>query len=106
MELGLVLIFCIGIFIIGAAYGWDLREKYAKHLLDKLVTHIESEVQEDMLHIIIEKHNEMFYVYDRQTKTFMAQGKSKEELENVLHDKYPNKRFACPESVLKEVGFL
>ena len=37
---------------------------------------------------------------------FYASEQTKEELESVLHDKYPNKKFACSESMLKEVGFL
>jgi hypothetical protein len=48
----------------------------------------------------------MLFVYDKETKQFMAQGSSKEDVEKVLVERFPGKRFACPESILKEVGFL
>ena len=48
----------------------------------------------------------MLYVYDKDTKQFMAQGSSKEDVEKVLVERFPGKRFACHESVLKEVGFI
>jgi hypothetical protein len=36
----------------------------------------------------------------------MGQGSSKEQLEDVLAKRFPGKRFACNEKVLKEVGFI
>jgi hypothetical protein len=48
----------------------------------------------------------MLFVYDKDTKQFMAQGSSKEAVEKVLVERFPGKRFACHESTLKEVGFI
>ena len=50
-------------------------------------------------------HNNMFYVYDKETNEFMAQGSSKEEVENNLQKRYPGKRFGCAESNLSQTGF-
>ena len=105
MELILLVVFTFVVWIMGAVSGWNAREKHAKKQVER---HFEQllEQQEEKIHIIIEKHNDILYVYDKDTKQFMAQGSSKEDVEKVLVERFPGKRFACPESILKEVGFL
>jgi hypothetical protein len=93
---------------MGAVSGWDARERHARKITKEFLDVMQEaeEEQEEQIHIIIEKHNDMLYVYDKDTKQFMAQGSSKEDVEKVLVERFPGKRFACPESILKEVGFL
>jgi hypothetical protein len=91
---------------MGALSGWNAREKYAKHQIDKLFERVDEAEEEEQIHIIIEKHNDMLFVYDKDTKQFMAQGSSKEAVEKILVERFPGKSFACHESILKEVGFL
>jgi cytochrome c-type biogenesis protein CcmH/NrfF len=106
MELILLLVFTFIVWILGGVYGWHARERYAKRQMEKFFDQVEEANEEELLHIIIEKHNDMLFVYDKDTKQFMAQGSSKEDVEKVLVERFPGKRFACPESILKEVGFL
>jgi hypothetical protein len=80
------------------------RLKLKKHF--KHIQEFVEEQEEEQIHIIIEKHNDMLFVYDKDTKQFMAQGTTKEDVEKVLVERFPGKRFACHESVLKEVGFI
>jgi predicted negative regulator of RcsB-dependent stress response len=109
MEIILLVVFTFVVWIMGAVSGWNAREKHAKSQVEKHFQNIQQfveEQEEDQIHIIIEKHNDMLFVYDKETKQFMAQGTSKEDVEKVLVQRFPGKRFACPESILKEVGFL
>lgn len=109
MEIILLVVFTFVVWIMGAVSGWNAREKHAKSQVEKHFQNIQQfveEQEEDQIHIIIEKHNDMLFVYDKETKQFMAQGSSKEDVEKVLVERFPGKRFACPESILKEVGFL
>jgi len=105
MELILLVVYTFIIWLGGSVAGWNAREKHAKKQVER---HFEQllEQQEEKIHIIIEKHNDILYVYDKDTKQFMAQGSSKEDVEKVLVERFPGKRFACTESILKEVGFL
>jgi hypothetical protein len=92
---------------MGAVSGWNAREKHAKKQVDKFFEQVdEAEEEEELLHIVIEKHNDMLFVYDNDTKQFMAQGSTKEAVEKILVERFPGKRFACHESTLKEVGFI
>lgn len=98
-----------GAVIFGVYVGWVLRETYATHVLNKVLHNVEENVKQiakDAIHINIEKHNDHFYVYNKETNTFMAQAGSKEELEEILKDRFPGKNFACSEKVLREIGFL
>ena len=109
MEIILLVVFTFVVWIMGAVSGWNAREKHAKTQVEKHFKHIQEfveEQEEEQIHIIIEKHNDMLFVYDKETKQFMAQGTSKEDVEKVLVERFPGKRFACHESVLKEVGFI
>jgi predicted negative regulator of RcsB-dependent stress response len=109
MEIILLVVFTFVVWIMGAVSGWNAREKHAKSQVEKHFQNIQQfveEQEEDQIHIIIEKHNDMLFVYDKETKQFMAQGTSKEDVEKVLVERFPGKTFACPESILKEVGFL
>jgi lipopolysaccharide biosynthesis regulator YciM len=108
MELILLVVFIFVIWIMGALSGWNAREKYAKKMVEHHFKNIQEfvEDQEELLHIVIEKHNDMLFVYDKDTEQFMAQGSTREAVEKVLVERFPGKRFACHESTLKEVGFI
>jgi predicted negative regulator of RcsB-dependent stress response len=109
MEIILLVVFTFVVWVMGAVSGWNARERHAKTQVEKHFQQIQEfveEQEEEQIHIIIEKHNDMLFVYDKETKQFMAQGTSKEAVEKVLVERFPGKRFACPESILKEVGFL
>lgn len=110
MEFIVLIVVVFSFFIWGVFCGWNAREEYAKKIIQKhFVQNTEElikEIEKDVKHIIIEKHNDIFYVYDKSTKEFMAQGSSQQELERALSSRFPGKRFACQEDTLREVGFL
>jgi len=106
MELILLVLLGIVIWVVGVKAGWDAREKHAKKITKEFLDIMQEAEEEEQIHIIIEKHNDMLYVYNKDTKEFMAQGSTKEDVEKVLVQRFPGKRFACHESTLKEVGFI
>jgi murein L,D-transpeptidase YafK len=98
------MIFCIW-------FGWHMREAVAKYKMQKLLelaNQMEEEEQlpDNYIKIVIEKHNDMFFVYDENDNTFLAQAPSKEELDKSLRARFPGKLFAVKEENLIEVGFL
>lgn len=107
--------FILGVvaFVVGTIYGWRLRERHlirmSVQLANNLRKHMQEEdekEQENLIHIVIEKHNDVLYVYDKKTMTFMAQATTKEKLEEELRIRFPGKRFACSEAILSELGLL
>jgi hypothetical protein len=91
--------------VIGVVYGWNARERYASRVLERMATQImmeqEQEEDEDRIFIDIEVHNGTIFVYNKETKEFMAQGSTRKEIEKVLESRFPGKIFAAPEAQLK-----
>jgi hypothetical protein len=109
MELILLVVYTFIVWIGGAVSGWKAREEHARQITEKFIDHIhnsvQQEVEESVIQISIEKHNNVFYVYDKETNEFMAQGSSKDEVETNLKKRYPGKSFGCAESNLSQTGF-
>jgi len=97
------------IWFMGAVYGWYARERHSKRQVDMFMKKMDSvvheEVSEHFIQINIEKHHDVFYIYDKERNTFMAQGKTKQEVESVLADMFPDKKFLADKQNLKDMGF-
>lgn len=92
-------------------FGWHMREVVARHKMQKLME-LAQEMEEDdelpdnYIRIVIEKHEDTFFVYEEENSTFLAQATSKEELDKSLRARFPGKLFAVKEENLIEVGFM
>lgn len=108
MEFILLVVLLFVVWLMGAVSGWNARERHARKITEHFLENMQQSLQqhdENVIQITIEKHNNVFYVYDRETNEFMAQGSTQNEVENNLKKRYPGKTFGCPESVLSETGF-
>jgi hypothetical protein len=99
----------VAVFVVGFIFGWDFRERTARKFVDKFLSEnldtLQRHVDENTVSIIIERHGEMLYIFQKDDSSFMAQGKNREELESALAKKYPGKQFFASPENLKEVGF-
>jgi hypothetical protein len=105
-DLGIYLLF----LVVGFVWGWFAREQQAVKRIKQMVEEnpeatIDKVEAMGLIPIKIEQHNDTYYVYSVKDKTFMAQGKTKELLEDNLAKRYPGKRFAALPENLKEIGF-
>lgn len=101
-----VIIFLI--FLAGAMFGWEARERAAKKVVEKFLDQMQDEVdhqKENFIGIKIERDGDFLFVYNSDTNAFMGQATNRNELEKVLADKFPGKRFTATSDNLKEVGF-
>jgi seryl-tRNA synthetase len=89
--------------------GWTARERAAQRRVDELLSNIneslEEQVQASVIKITIEHHNGVYYVYDMENSSFMAQGTTRKDLEADLAKKFPGKSFAATKENLAEMGF-
>jgi RNA binding exosome subunit len=109
MEILILITIAIVCWIHGASIGWKAREKHAEQVLDNFLEKMKEQAKEqsdDLTRITIEKHNGVFYVYNLDTKEFMAQGSTKDEVEDALRARFPEKRFACKHETLEAMGFI
>ena len=96
------------VFAVGFLVGWNEREKWASKkvdaLLDMFNKEVEKQVEESRIDIKIEKHNDVYYVFNKHTDDFMAQASTRKELEDALAARFSGKRFFADAENLKEVG--
>jgi hypothetical protein len=108
VEISDILIYAL-VFILGTVWGWNLRERHAERKVDSFMEEIDSEVKrrmsDQMITINIEKQNGVFYVYNKDSNDFMGQGKTKQELEENLAKRFPDKKFVADTNNLKDMGF-
>lgn len=95
----------VAVWILGAVYGWFARERHARRTIDRLISEIEqsidTQISESIIPITVEKHEGVFYVYNKDTEEFMGQGNTRIELETTLAKRFPDKKFAADKESLK-----
>jgi hypothetical protein len=101
------LLYYVIVFVFGFISGWMLRETIAVHRIRNMINEMDDDDSEDpeLIKISIEKVDSTFFVYNLEDNSFMAQGNTRNELEEALKSRFPGVVFACPEANLKEVGF-
>ena len=102
-----IIVMVVGIFVVwylGAMYGWNAHERFVRRVVRNTIYNLEKDLEESVITIRIEKHNDVLYVYDSETDAFLAQGKDRQELENILRKKFPGKHFAAPSNEYALLG--
>lgn len=104
------LAFYLLFLFFGFVWGWFARERQAvKRVQAMLDEHPENTIDKlekaNLIPIKIEQHNDTYYVYSVKDRTFMAQGATKDILEDNLAKRFPGKKFAALPENLKEIGF-
>ena len=76
--------------------------------MDNLVQRLSQEMKEvksNVMLVTIEKHGDMFLVYEKDTNKFLTQSTDQKELGENLKRMFPNKRFAASHQNMREVGY-
>jgi hypothetical protein len=104
MEILVLILVGIFLYIFGFKRGYEFREKEARQKISDTLDSLEEDFISSLIRVRVEKVNNYLFVYNDKTNEFMAQGKTEEELSEILKQRYPGKRFAASENNLKEVG--
>ena len=100
MEIILTALSFVFVWFLGALYGWNAHDRMVHRTVRNAIQELEHNVVSSRLKIKIELHNSMLFAYDYETKKFLAQGRSQQELEKQLQEKFPDKMFAAePEDI-------
>ena len=97
--------------ILGLFLGWMVSKIIQGYLRAKLLLEIQEKVEESQVeikqHIImvnVEKHDDVFYLYEKNTDQFIAQGKTIEELSRRCQERFKNHTIIADENDLKSFG--
>jgi hypothetical protein len=111
MEIVIELIFG---FIIGMVIWKTLSFIYTiycayraiKEIDQKFIQAVEKKLEDSIkaIEVDIEKHQDMFYLFNRENSEFVAQGKNKDELVEAINHRFKGYRILAQEERLKELG--
>lgn len=98
------------IFIVGLLIGWKFREYTAVRKINKMLrenAEKSEKVEQNKITVKIEKHNDIFYLFNTETNEFLTQGKDKEEIQTNLKLRFQNVNMAFHATAenIKEIGF-
>jgi hypothetical protein len=97
--------FALG-FLTALVLQYVISKIYVRALEKRLETKIAetlTKLKETIIPARIEVANGVFYMYNRETNEFLAQGNTFDELEKTARSKFPNKLFNVPQSELNEI---
>jgi hypothetical protein len=95
MELILLVISFAFVWILGIISGWNAHDRFVQKAVRGAIHELQENVENSRVRITIEEHNGMLFAYEYGTNQFMAQGKTKQELEDQLRQKFPDTMFAA-----------
>lgn len=97
--------FLIGI-LLGAFFHRiyiDIRLRIIEKRIENKIQSTLTELKKSVIDAKIEFVNGMYFLYNRETNEFLAQGRNYNELETAARSKYPNKLFNVPQSELASI---
>ena len=105
LETLLIIIVCIFI-------GWKWREISAVQLHRKMqeekresrIQELADKIQGTFVEATVEKIGDIFYMHNKETGEFLAQGFTSEELSENLRSRFPDKRFVMEKKDLNSIG--
>lgn len=65
---------------------------------------VSSTKDSEVIVVNIEKHGDIYYLFERDTDSFVGQGRTEEELKEVVTKRFPGKRFMASEDDLIKMG--
>lgn len=65
---------------------------------------VSKKIKETIITVSIEKHGDIFYVFEKETNNFIAQGQTMAEIKEVMQKRFPKKTFVATEDHVKESG--
>lgn len=103
-----LIILLIVVFAFAFIAGWKAREYQAIRYLQQYQQMVEQTVKDVAVNTVmidVRREGDKFYVYDKNTGEFLAQGTNHAEVSAVLGERFPTKRFTAMPQNLKDVGY-
>jgi hypothetical protein len=98
-------------FIVGSAIAWVILKIIAGYLkakneiLREQLEEVTKKVNEAIIHVNVEKHGEVFYLFEKETDRFIAQGTNFDEIKAHCLSRFKEKTVVADEDQLNQLGF-
>lgn len=99
-------------FIWGFVVTWfvlRIAQKYLEaknEVLKEEIEELQKKVKDRFIHVNIEKHGSVYYLFEKETDRFIAQGSTMEELTAHCESRFKNKVVFANDDELKSAGLI
>ena len=80
-------------FIVAFLIGWKVREYYAILTVSKYLMNAQVEQQKTSTVVYVERHDDILFVYEKETNKYLTNGKDIAEINKNLGEQFPSKLF-------------
>ena len=101
--IGEVFIWLVVIWLIMKVWETYLIAK--NEALAEQVKEMTKQIKEQIIHVNIEKHGEVFYLFEKDTNRFIAQGSNFEEVKEHCVTRFKDKTVVANEEQMEQLGF-
>lgn len=95
------------IFVFGFITGWLALKTLVQHRVNQIKNILLSVVEKNMpeeVGITFSREGDLIQVHNSATQEFLAQGKTKEEIVQILESRWPDKTFKASSKTMEEMG--
>lgn len=99
-------------FIIWSLVGWlslKMLQRWLEarnEVLREELSQLEKKLKEKFIHVSVEKHGELYYLYEKDSGQFIAQGKNMDELKEHCDQRFRRSVIIGNTDELKSVGLM
>lgn len=96
--------------ILGGIIGWIISKIIIGYLnaknagLGEQLAELTEKIKQQVVPVTVERHGDVYYIYEKETDNFVAQGRDAEEIKQILSNRWPNKTFLADEDNAKSTG--
>ena len=98
--------FLIGIWAGTKLQMWLLQQAYLRMIREQMIRSMASSPYDATVLVEIVKEGDSFIVYNADTQEFLAQGKTPEQVNSVLRERFPRTYFTATFENAREMGYL
>lgn len=84
---------------------WQTYLIAKNEVLEEQVKEMTRQIKEQIIHVNIEKHGEVFYLFEKDTNQFIAQGTNFEEVKQHCETRFKGKSVIGDEAQMEQLGF-
>jgi hypothetical protein len=96
--------------LLGIVVGWAISKIIIGYLnaknaiLEEEIADLTQKIKERVVRVTVERHGDVYYLYEKETDNFVAQGRDADEIKEILLKRWPNKTFFADEENVKSTG--
>lgn len=84
---------------------WQAYLTAKNEALVEQIKDMQAQIKNTVIHVDIEKHDDIFYLYDKDTREFIAQGSNFEEVKQRCEARFKGKAVVADEHQMQLLGF-